>query len=57
MGTELEPGYWRARAEETRTLAESMTTTEVKKALIRIANDYEHLAQMAEEMKKYPAMH
>jgi hypothetical protein len=52
MGTQLSPEYWRARTEETRTLAEGMCLPEIKKSLIRIADDYEHLAKMAEEIQK-----
>lgn len=57
MGTELEPAYWQARAEETRTLADGMTANELKNELIRIADDYEHLAKIAEELKKHPTKH
>jgi hypothetical protein len=52
MGTELAPEYWRARAEETRTLADNMHHREPKDALIRIAEDYERIAKIAEEARE-----
>lgn len=50
MGAELSPGYWRARAEEARTLADSMRFRESKEALIRIAEEYDCLAKTTEEL-------
>ena len=52
MGTELSPEYWRARAEETRMLADETRPAEVKLALIRTAEDYERIAKAAEYMRK-----
>jgi hypothetical protein len=52
MGAELAPEYWRARAEETRTLAEDMRHHETKEALLRIASDYERIAETADDMQK-----
>ena len=51
MGAELSPEYWHAKAEQTRTLAEGMHYREPKQALVRIAEDCERLAKIAEEMR------
>ena len=44
-----EPEHWRARAKEARFLANEMDDSESKDAMLRIAEDYEHLAQRAED--------
>jgi hypothetical protein len=44
-----EPQHWRARAEEARVLANQMNDSESKDAMLRIAEDYERLAQRAED--------
>ena len=43
-----EPEHWRARADEERILAKQMNDAEAKVAMLRIAEDYERLAQRAE---------
>src|SRR5262249_41555143 len=43
-----EPEHWLARAEEARILANQMNDVEAKVAMLRIAEDYERLAQRAE---------
>jgi hypothetical protein len=43
-----EPEHWLARAEEARMLANQMNDAEAKVAMLRIAEDYERLAQRAE---------
>jgi hypothetical protein len=40
-----EPEHWRARAKEARSLANKMNDAKSKDAMLRIAEDYEHLAQ------------
>ena len=40
-----EPEHWRARAEQARILAKEMNDSESKAAMLRIAEDYERLAQ------------
>jgi hypothetical protein len=52
MGAELSPEYWRARAREMRSLAETMRHRDAKEALLRIAESYERLAKTAEDMRK-----
>jgi len=44
-----DPGHWRFRAEETRTVADQMTHEEARTIMRRIANDYDRLAKLAEE--------
>ena len=44
-----EPEHWRARAEQARILAKEMNDSESKAAVLRIAEDYERLAQWIED--------
>jgi hypothetical protein len=44
-----DPAHWRDRAEEARTRADQMSDPQCKSAMLRIANDYELLAQRAAE--------
>jgi hypothetical protein len=44
-----DPEHWRDRAREKRALAERLRSEQAKQAMLRIANDYERLAQRAEE--------
>ena len=44
-----DPGHWRFRAEEIRTVADQMTHEEARTIMGRIANDYDRLAKVAEE--------
>jgi len=43
-----DPGHWRLRAEEARTVADQMTHEEARTIMRRIANDYDRLAKVAE---------
>ena len=47
-----DPEYWRDRAKEKRMLAEGMKDQLSKEKILRIARDYERLAQQAEERSK-----
>jgi hypothetical protein len=44
-----DPNHWRFRAEEARTVADQMIHEEARSIMRRIANDYDHLAKVAEE--------
>jgi hypothetical protein len=46
-----DPNYWRNRAEEMRILAASVTSPETRVILLRVATDYDLLAERAEEAK------
>jgi hypothetical protein len=46
------PAHWRQRAEEARTIAEQMSDLQSKDSMLRIAKDYERLAERAEQRKK-----
>jgi hypothetical protein len=43
-----DPKHWRERAEEARTVAEQLTDPDSRRAMLRIAADYEELARCAE---------
>ncbi len=46
---QFKSSYWRLRAEETRVLAENMTTNlHAYGVMLRIADDYERLADLAD---------
>ena len=47
-----DPAHWRQRAEEARTIAEQMSDLNSKDAMLRIAKDYERLAERAEQRGK-----
>ena len=44
--------HWRARAEQARALAEQMAKPEAKQTILRIAQDYDRLAELAERKDK-----
>jgi len=41
--------YWRKRAEEARTVAERMTSAEIKAAMLDVAESYDRVARVTEE--------
>jgi hypothetical protein len=41
-----DPEYWRSRAEEARVVAEQLSDPEAKRTMLRIATDYDRLAEM-----------
>jgi len=44
-----EPEHWQSRAEEARTIADSLNDREAKRSMLKIADEYDLLAQRAEE--------
>ena len=44
-----DPKHWRHRAAEARAMAESLTDPEAKQRMLKVAADYEKLAERAEE--------
>ena len=44
-----DPKHWRERAEEARVHAEQMADPEAKQTMLKIAEDYEKLAERAEQ--------
>jgi len=50
-----DPDHWRALAQAARNKAEQMTHRDAKRTLISIAEDYEHLAERAEQKAKKKA--
>jgi hypothetical protein len=44
-----DPQHWRARAEEARIVANQLSDSEAKAGMLRIAEDYERLAQWVED--------
>jgi hypothetical protein len=47
-----DPEHWRNRAREKRALAERLRNDQAKQTMLRIADDYERLAEQAEERSK-----
>ena len=49
MHSELlnDPKHWRERAEEARSIADQVSDPEAKRTMLRIADDYERLAEHA----------
>jgi hypothetical protein len=52
MPDRFTPEYWRSRAEEVRTIAEQLRDKFSRETMLRIAQDYEVLAQRAEERQR-----
>jgi hypothetical protein len=47
-----DPEHWRKRAEEARALAKQMNDETSKQTMLKIAADYDHLAERAEGRAK-----
>ena len=44
----VDPNHWRARAKESRAMADLMTMTETKTIMLQVARDYDMLAELVE---------
>ena len=44
--------YWRARAEEARTIAEQLRDPQAKSGMLRVAEGYDHLADRREAQQR-----
>ena len=49
-----DPEHWRSRAEEARSVAEQLSDPESRRTMLRIAADYERLAEHAELRQRKP---
>jgi hypothetical protein len=47
-----DPEHWLQRAEEARSIADQINDPQSKEAMLRIANDYERLAERAKQRAK-----
>jgi hypothetical protein len=47
-----DPEHWRDRAREKRALAERLRNEQAKQTMLRIANDFDRLAEQAEERSR-----
>lgn len=52
MGTELSPEYWRVRAEQIHAMADATQHPDTREMLMRIADDYERNARVAEQIRQ-----
>ena len=52
-----DPNHWRARAEEARTLADQMGDEKSKQTMLRIAADYERMAEHAADRSRLRSKH
>jgi hypothetical protein len=48
-----DPEHWRDRAREKRELAERLRNEQAKQTVLRVANEYERLAEQAEAVNRY----
>ena len=54
MPNPRDPQYWRDRADAARATAKSFKTREAIQQMMEIADGYERLAKMAEDLEKIP---
>ena len=51
------PRHWRARAEEMRVLAEDLKDEHARQTMLRLAQDYDYLAERAEKHSSGSTLH
>jgi len=49
-----DPEHWRFRAEEARAVADEMKAEEARKTMLQVAQAYDRLAKMAEDLLPKP---
>jgi hypothetical protein len=47
----LDPERWRRRAEETRSISENMRDPKIGRILLRLAGDYDAMAEQADRLR------
>jgi hypothetical protein len=49
-----DPEHWRDRARQTRTMAETVTDSATRRAMLAVADEYDELAKRADDRRSVP---